>query len=156
MSDDLVRPVVLSAGEETRGIAPGTALLRLATSPRRDGTFDGAWWPRSRDVDSQLPDLIRSLSERLGTVERIGLDTGAWDVHHRSLTVDGHLVRIDWSAVDDHTMLVTRGVRDIFSFLMLPPEADEEAARAAMTLAVRDGNSASAAEILAATGIDAR
>ncbi|WJV47202.1 hypothetical protein [Streptomyces flavofungini] len=53
-------------------------------------------------------------------------------------------------------MRVSRGARDIFSFLMLAPDAGEEAARAAMTLAVRDDDSASAAEILAATGIDPR
>ncbi|WP_264081191.1 DUF5994 family protein [Streptomyces spectabilis] len=128
----------------------------MATTSRRDGTFDGAWWPRSRNLAAQLPGLIRALTDKLGAVTRIGLDAGAWDVHLHSMAVDGHLVRIDWSEVEDHTMLVTRGQQDIFSFLMLPPHADGTAAHAAMTLAVRDGNSASAAEILAATGIAVR
>ncbi|ARX85281.1 MULTISPECIES: DUF5994 family protein [Streptomyces] len=125
----------------------------METTPRRDGTFDGAWWPRSRDLEGQLPDLIRALTERLGPLARIGLDASAWDVHTRHVIVDGHMVRIDWSAVDDNTMLITRGRQDIFSFLMLPPQTDATAARAAMAMAVQDGNGASAAEILAVTGI---
>ncbi|MFI8933199.1 DUF5994 family protein [Streptomyces sp. NPDC053474] len=156
MSDDPAGPVELPAETGTPHGVLGASLLRMATTPRRDGTFDGAWWPRSRNLAVQLPGLIRALTERLGSVARIGLDSGAWDVRLRSMAVDGSLVRIDWSEVDDHTMLVTRGRQDIFSFLMLPWYADETAARAAMTLAVQDGNSASAAEILAATGIPAR
>ncbi|WP_172385907.1 DUF5994 family protein [Streptomyces sp. MNP-20] len=156
MSDDPAGPVVLPTESGTRQTFPGAALLRMATTSRRDGTFDGAWWPRSRNLGAQLPGLIRALTDKLGAVARIGLDAGAWDVHLHSVAVDGHLVRIDWSEVDDHTMLVTRGHQDIFSFLMLPWYADERAAHAAMTLAVQDGNSASATEILAATGIPAR
>ncbi|MGD6755711.1 DUF5994 family protein [Streptomyces sp. BH105] len=71
----------------------------------------------------------------------------------RRMTVDGHTVRIDWSGVGDNTMLITRGRQDIFSFLMLPPRSDSSAARTAMATAVQDRNSASAADILAATGI---
>ncbi|MEI5098665.1 DUF5994 family protein [Streptomyces sp. PmtG] len=153
MTGDPAGPAKLLADTQTHLAAPGAAVLRMRTTPRRDGTFDGAWWPRSRNLETQLPDLVRALTERLGPLSRVGLDASAWDVHTHHLTVDGHLVRIDWSAVDDSTMLITRGRQDIFSFLMLPPRTDASAARAAMAMAVRDGNSASAAEILAATGI---
>ncbi|MFC6064775.1 DUF5994 family protein [Streptomyces ochraceiscleroticus] len=132
---------------------PGAAVLRMETTPRRDGTFDGAWWPHSRDLEAQLPGLLRALTERLGPIARVGLDASAWDVHRRYVMSDGHMVRIDWSAVDDSTMLITRGRQDIFSFLMLPPQTAGPAAHNAMTMAVQDGNSASAAEILLTTGI---
>ncbi|MGA4840507.1 DUF5994 family protein [Streptomyces sp. G45] len=153
MTADPTPPAMLLADTQAHQAAPGTAVLRMETTPRRDGTFDGAWWPRSRDLETQLPGLIRALTERLGPLARIGLDASAWDVHTRHAIVDGHMVRIDWSAVDDNTMLITRGRQDIFSFLMLPPQIDTTAARAAMAMAVQDGNSASAAEILTATGI---
>ncbi|MWA15653.1 DUF5994 family protein [Streptomyces sp. BA2] len=153
MTAEPAPPVMLLADTQAHQVIPGAAVLRMETTPRRDGTFDGAWWPRTRDLETQLAGLIRALTERLGPIARIGLDTSSWDVHARHLVVDGHTVRIDWSAVDDSTMLVTRGRQDIFSFLMLPPQTEASAARAAMTMAVQDGNSASASEILAATGI---
>ncbi|MGW2225517.1 DUF5994 family protein [Streptomyces formicae] len=153
MTADPTPPVMLLADTQTHQAAPGAAVLRMQTTPRRDGTFDGAWWPRSRNLETQLPGLIRALTEHLGPLARIGLDASAWDVHTRHVVVDGHMVRIDWSAVGDSTMLITRGRQDIFSFLMLPPQTDATAARAAMTMAVQDGNNASAPEILAATGI---
>ncbi|MEV8018844.1 DUF5994 family protein [Streptomyces sp. NPDC086554] len=153
MTDDSESSAKLLADTQTHLVAPGAAVLRMQMTPRRDGTFDGAWWPRSRNLETQLPDLIRALTERLGPLARIGLDASAWDVHTRHVIVDGHMVRIDWSAVDDSTMLITRGRQDIFSFLLLPPQTDASAARAAMARAVQDGNSASAAEILSATGI---
>ncbi|WP_373311846.1 DUF5994 family protein [Streptomyces aurantiogriseus] len=30
------------------------------------GCFDGAWWPRSRDLESQLPGLLTALTARPG------------------------------------------------------------------------------------------
>ncbi|MEU8551844.1 DUF5994 family protein [Streptomyces roseoverticillatus] len=32
----------------------------MQTTPRRDGTFDGAWWPRSRNLETQLPGYARA------------------------------------------------------------------------------------------------
>ncbi|MEV4927153.1 hypothetical protein [Streptomyces roseoverticillatus] len=41
---------------------------------------------------------MRALTERLGPLARIGLDAGARGVRTRHVIVDGHMVRIDWSA----------------------------------------------------------
>ncbi|MEF3118183.1 DUF5994 family protein [Streptomyces chrestomyceticus] len=153
MTVDPLLPVTLPDGARAHQAGPGTAVLRVETTPRRDGTFDGSWWPRSRDLGTELPGLLRVLAERLGSLARLGLDASAWDTHPHHWLVDGHLIRIDWSEVGDGTMLVTRGRQDIFSFLVLPAQADASAARSAMAMALQDGNSASAAEIFAATGI---
>ena len=53
------------------------------------GTFHVAWWPRSRDLESQLPGLLAVLTAR-----------------------PDPLARIDRSAVGDDTMIVNRGDRD--------------------------------------------
>jgi len=39
----------------------------------------------------------------------VGLDASDWDGAPGHLFVDGRMVRIDWSAVGDNTMIVTRG-----------------------------------------------
>ncbi|MFE7929081.1 DUF5994 family protein [Streptomyces sp. NPDC057456] len=146
-------PIRLLADTGAEPILPGTAVLRMETTSKRTGTFDGAWWPRSRDLESQLSGLIAALTARLGPLARVGLDAGAWDDRPGHLVVDGRSVRIDWSAVGDDTMIVTRGDRDHFMFLVIPPRTTPSLARAAMAMAVRDDNDASAERILAATGV---
>src|SRR4051812_35019694 len=42
------------------------ARLELKPNFPRTGFVDGGWWPRSRDLRAELPDLIASLSAQLG------------------------------------------------------------------------------------------
>lgn len=133
-------------------VRPGTAVVRLETTHERQGSLDGAWWPRSRDVTAELPALITALTEYLGPITRVGLDADAWEQLPTRMTVDGRVVRIDSSAVGDDTVLVTRGEQDLFSLLVVPPHATPEAARAAMVEAVRADNTVQAAQILIDTG----
>ncbi|MFJ2901787.1 DUF5994 family protein [Streptomyces sp. NPDC091279] len=136
-------------------VLPGSAVLRMETTARRTGTFDGAWWPRTRDVRSELAGLLTELTAHLGPLARVGLDAGDWDETPGHLFVDGHMVRVDWSDVSDNTMIVTRGDQDHFLFLVIPPGTGPGPAHAAMVMAVADDNAVSAARILAATGITA-
>jgi hypothetical protein len=146
-------PVRLLADISSEPVLPGTAVLRMETTARRTGTFDGAWWPRTRDLTSELSGLLTALTARLGPLARVGLDAGDWDGSPGHLFVDGHMVRIDWSAVGDNTMIVTRGDQDHFLFLVIPSGTGIGPAHAAMVMAVQDDNAASAERILAATGI---
>lgn len=148
---DTVKLLADTIGEP---VVPGTAVLRMETTTKRTGTFDGAWWPRTRDLVSQLTPLLAALTARLGPIARAGLDASDWDEAPGHLFVDGHIVRIDWSAVSDHTMIITRGDRDHFLFLVIPPGTGPGPAHAAMVMAVQDGNAVSAERILAVTGID--
>ncbi|MEV7775968.1 DUF5994 family protein [Kitasatospora sp. NPDC086791] len=132
---------------------PGTVLLRLETTRSRAGALDGAWWPHSRDISVELPGLVRALTEHLGPVESVGLDAEAWDDVPARLVVDGRSVHIDRYPVGDDTVIVTRGDRDHFSLLVVPPQASREAALAAMARAVEAGGTDSAQQILIATGI---
>nr|BFD92168.1 DUF5994 family protein [Kitasatospora sp. Xyl93] len=143
----------LLPGRFRQAAKPGTVLLRLETTQSREGALDGAWWPRSRDVGAELPGLVRALAEHLGPVASVGLDTDAWDDVPARLVVDGRSVHIDRYPVGDDTVIVTRGDRDHFSLLVVPPQASREAALAAMARAVEAGGTDSAGQILVATGI---
>ncbi|MET9496931.1 DUF5994 family protein [Streptomyces sp. NPDC006552] len=125
----------------------------METTTGRAGRFDGAWWPRSRSLKTELPGLVAAVTARLGPVTRIGLDASEWDETPNHLFADGHMVRFDWSAVSDDTMIVTRGDRDHFLFLVIPPGAGRGSAHAAMVMAVREDNAFSAERILTATGV---
>ncbi|MGW7003631.1 DUF5994 family protein [Streptomyces sp. NPDC054933] len=133
-------------------VKPGTALLRLETTHARQGILDGAWWPRSRDIGAELPSLIAALTEHLGAVTRVGLDASAWEELPTRLIVDDRVVHIDSFPVGDDTVLITRGDRDHFSLLVIPPHATPDAARAAMARAVRADNVNQAEQILIDTG----
>ncbi|MGY3204013.1 DUF5994 family protein [Streptomyces sp. TE5632] len=137
-----------------QSVGPGTALLRLETTHAREGILDGAWWPRSRDIGAELPSLVTALTGHLGPVTRVGLDASAWDELPTRLVIDGRVVHIDSFPVGDDTVLITRGDRDHFSLLVVPPDTMPDAARAAMARAVRADNVTGAEQILIDTGSD--
>lgn len=134
-------------------VEPGLLALRLQAAPSREGLFDGAWWPHSRNIHAELPGLIAVMTEHLGTIARVGLDADAWDGLGEPLFVDGRLVHVDWFPVGDDTVIITRGDLDHFSLLAIPPEASIDEAHAAMTMATHIGNTESGQQILVATGI---
>lgn len=129
--------------------APLLPRLALETTLSRDGMFDGAWWPRSRNIGAELPDLITALSVHLGRILRVGLDTGAWNDIPRSVTSDGLLVKVSWFTSSDDTISLTRGMQDHFLLLVVPPGTDPRTAAAAMAGAACTGNHTTAAELLA-------
>ncbi|GGV91427.1 hypothetical protein GCM10015535_49700 [Streptomyces gelaticus] len=148
---DAPTPPKLLPDEIHRAVKPGTAMLRLQTTHSREGVLDGAWWPRSRDIATELPALIRALTAHLGPVTRVGLDADAWEEVPTRVIVDDRVVRLDSFPVGDDTVLITRGDNDHFALLVVPPDTTPDAARVAMARAVDVGNVTQAAEILVAT-----
>ncbi|MEU9231154.1 DUF5994 family protein [Streptomyces subrutilus] len=134
-----------------RAIKPGTALLRLETTSSRKGRLDGAWWPRTRDIETELPALISVLTGHLGPITRVGVDASAWNGLPVRLVIDDQIVHLDSDPVGDGTVLITRGHNDHFALLVVPPDTTADAAREAMARAVRADNSTQAAQILIAT-----
>ncbi|MFE1899338.1 DUF5994 family protein [Streptomyces yangpuensis] len=134
-----------------RAVNPGTALLRLETTPSREGLLDGAWWPRTRDIETELPALIGVLTGHLGPITRVGVDASAWNALPPRLIIDDQVVHLDSDPVGDDTVLITRGHNDHFALLVVPPDTTADAAREAMARAVRADNITEAAQILIAT-----
>ncbi|WP_329382866.1 DUF5994 family protein [Streptomyces sp. NBC_01351] len=133
-----------------QAVKPGTALLRLETTRSRQGVLDGAWWPRSRDLTTELPALITALTGHLGPITRVGLDATAWQDIPTRLVIDDQVVHLDSDPVGDDTVLITRGHNDHFALLVVPPDTTADAAREAMARAVRADNTTQAAQILIA------
>lgn len=134
-----------------QAVKPGTAVLRMETTHSRTGILDGAWWPRSKDIATELPALIRVLTEYLGLITRVGLDASAWDGLPTRLVIDDRVVHIDSDPVGDDTILITRGHNDHFALLVVPPDTTPDAARTAMARAVRADNLTQATQLLVAT-----
>ncbi|MFE0604186.1 DUF5994 family protein [Streptomyces sp. NPDC058892] len=105
-----------------RAVKPGTALLRLETTRSREGLLDGAWWPHTRDIETELPALIGVLTGHLGPITRVGVDASAWNALPPRLIIDDQVVHLDSDPVGDDTVLITRGRNDHFALLVVPPE----------------------------------
>ncbi len=131
-------------------LPPLPALPRLALDCTfsRTGMFDGAWWPRSRDLRTELPNLITALAAHFGPIARVGLDTGAWDAVPRRLMIDGAAVHVGRFSASDHTISITRGLQDHVLLLVIPPLADPATAATAMAAAAHPDNHATAAQLL--------
>jgi hypothetical protein len=138
----------------SRPSAPPGLRLQLDPTMAGTGAVDGGWWPRSRDPDAELPDLIAGMDSSLGPVTRMALNLDAWGSAPRRVAVDGRRVRVGWfRQMDAHTIGLTRAAQDRVVLLVVPPQATTAAAQIAMAMAADGANSAGPADILAAAGI---
>ncbi|MFG3266145.1 MULTISPECIES: DUF5994 family protein [Streptomyces] len=150
-SDIHRKPPLLLPDAIHHAVKPGTALLRLETTRSREGLLDGAWWPHTYDIETELPALISVLTGHLGPITRVGVDSAAWNGLPTRLVIDDQVVHLDSDPVGDDTVLITRGHNDHFALLVVPPDTTADAAREAMAHAVRADNITDAAQILIAT-----
>jgi hypothetical protein len=137
--------------------APATRRsLRLRLKPKAaiTGYVDGAWWPRSRDLAAELPELAGVLAVRLGPVRQVAFALAGWDAAPRRAEIGGRSVRLEgFRSQDANVVYVTGTNRRRISLLVVPPEAAEGAGHDAMMVAARPGNADSIAEILRASGV---
>src|SRR5271165_7277762 len=54
------------------------ARLALCERDRARGAVDGAWWPKSPDLGSELPDLVAVFGSWIGPVHRVVYDPSVW------------------------------------------------------------------------------
>src|SRR6266545_1070437 len=97
-------------------IEPPRQTLRLKLKPKAPTTWDvdGAWWPRSWDLFTELPALLAVLAIRLGRVQQVSYNLSTWNAAPRRLNVDGHQVRLGgFHAQHPHTIdvIASNGTR---------------------------------------------
>lgn len=133
---------------------PPRQTLRLKLKPKAPatGSVDGAWWPRSRDLSTELPALLAVLAIRLGGVERVSYNLATWDAAPRRLDVNGRQLRLGgFHAQHAHTVDVigAHGVR--LTLFVVPPTSDPVAAHRTLITASRRDNVDSIDRLLTAT-----
>jgi uncharacterized protein DUF5994 len=138
----------------TMAIEQPRQTLRLKLKPKAPATgyVDGAWWPRSRDLSTELPALVAVLAIRLGDVQRVSYNLATWDAAPRRLDVNGRQLRLGgFHAQHAHTVDVIGANGARLTLLVLPPGADPDAAHRTLITASRRDNVDSIADLLAAT-----
>ncbi len=129
--------------------------LRLKLKPKAPvtGSVDGAWWPRSLDLPTELPALVEVLAIRLGRVERVSYHLGAWDAAPRRIDVDGRPLRLGgYRAQNPHTVDVVGSTGRRITLLVLPPSTEEAIARQVLMQAGRRDDADSIDELFAPVG----
>ena len=114
--------------------------------------FDGAWFPRTRDLAVELPELIAELDRRGLRIERFTYPLGAWAPVDRKIVVQGRVVRTGgFRSMDPGVVCLTwaGGMRRA-DLLVVPPETDVLTGARALRLCTRRGLPSSPQMVLAA------
>jgi uncharacterized protein DUF5994 len=132
--------------------------LRLRLKPKAPATgyVDGAWWPRSRDLTTELAGLAEVLAVRLGRIERVAYALSTWDRAPRRLAVDGSRVHLEGFTYQNQNIVhVTGSNSGRVSLLVVPPETADSPGHDAMMTAAHRGNADRPEEILAGATLPA-
>jgi len=126
--------------------------LQLKPKAPTTGYVDGAWWPRSRNLPTELPALLAALIVRLGRVQRVSYNLTTWEPAHRRIHINGQLVRLGgFHTQHPHTvdLIETNGTR--ITLLVLPPATNKATAHHILMTASQPHNTDNIDELLTPT-----
>jgi hypothetical protein len=114
------------------------------------GYVDAAWWPRTRDLASELPPLMDVLWTAGREINRITYNLRAWEPSPRRMQIESRGVRLGgFDTSDPHTVRLSDAWgRERIDILVIAPETDPVVAQRIFDLASRTDASAPAQEIL--------
>jgi hypothetical protein len=126
--------------------------LALIDPPGERTTLDGAWWPRTRSLDEELPGLVQELHRRGIRVTRVAYNPDAWETAPRRMAADGRIIRLGWFRSIDPQLLDLTGdaARGRLDLLVVPPDTAAAAAGQAFTAASDRANRRTPTAVLAA------
>ena len=128
-----------------------TGDLRLDMKPvgSTTGFVDGAWWPYSTVLATEVPALLAAITGRLGSIERVSYNLAGWASASRRVDAGGIRVRLDGFRTRPPDTIDVSGVNDHrVTLLVIPPTTDQAAARDIMRRASTDGNTDSTDTLL--------
>ncbi|WP_156959546.1 DUF5994 family protein [Nocardia sp. BMG51109] len=104
---------------------PWTHRLRLELDAGGTGNTDGAWWPHSRDLAVELPDLFSALRPGFGPIRRVIYPIDEWSTAPKELDSGGCRVRLDgYRQIPARTLQVLGIGGDTLTLRIITPEAD--------------------------------
>ena len=97
-------PILSFGTAQARRSAIGYLRLRLKPAHRSCGFVQGAWWPRTDQLFTELPPLLAALAPRVGSVDRVIYDETRWAPHSLRMEFRGRSIILEGSsATHDHT-----------------------------------------------------
>jgi hypothetical protein len=140
-------PAVDSAGPAAESASPRPRMALSASVGL--GALDGAWWPRSRNLETELADLVDSFPATSGRIVHAVYSRPDWRPAHRRIKVKWGVIKVGSFPNDDsHRILLSLSSREILHIMVIPPHSSPALALAVMVTAASPGNRDSAATIL--------
>lgn len=126
----------------------GTPRLRLKPTSQGSGQVDGAWWPRSDDLITELLDLIAVLPVRQGAICRVMYNPSEWATTPTEVVTDGRAVQLDRSGGRPNTVEILDAKGNSVVLLVVPAHMDPDQAHAMVTAAAAPGNASTVDALL--------
>ncbi|MEW2166470.1 DUF5994 family protein [Streptomyces sp. NPDC007084] len=118
---------------------PVRPLLRLRLAPHGDlpRAIDGAWWPRSYELLTELPDLLAGLPNAWGHVSSVTVNGTAWSALPGRILVANQVVRLHTAAAGSgpQTIVLVAPGEGRWDLLVVPPDTTEAEAEPLMSAA---------------------
>ena len=131
----------------TRGVR--TPRFQLKPTAHGSGYVDGAWWPRSDDLMTELPDLIAVLSVRHGAISRVMYNLTEWRRTPTELVTGGRAVELGgYRGQPPNTVEVFDAKGNKIVFLVVPFHVDPDQAHAIVMEAAAPGSVSSVDNLL--------
>jgi hypothetical protein len=124
--------------------------LSLKAGLKTSGYVDGAWWPGSLDLASEIPALVGQLADRWGAVDRVSYELAAWLPAVRQVESGGRRVRLDsftGRRPSDSIRVIGAG-RPTLTLLVIPPATDPQEAVEMLRCAGSEGNEQTVDDLL--------
>ncbi len=110
-------PILSFQAAHARRSAIGSLRLRLKPAHRTCGFVQGAWWPRTNQLHTELPLLLAALWPRVGSVDRVIYDETSWAPATLRMQFRGHNILLEGSNTTSTNILSVIG--DGFGRLVL-------------------------------------
>jgi hypothetical protein len=136
-----------SRWDATRGIR--TPRFRLKPTAHGSGYVDGAWWPHSDDLMTELPGLIAVLSIRLGAISCVRYNNTEWKITPAELVSGGCVVQLDgYRGQPPNTVEVLDSKGNKIVLLVVPFHIDPDQAHGIVMAAAAPGDASSVDALL--------
>jgi hypothetical protein len=140
--------------------APRVALQVHLDSGYQSGPVDGAWWPQSRDLATEMVDLVDHLSTLLGGIDKVLFSRPDWDAWaglantHLLECRTGPVRLSSFPSDDTHLVVVTMRSGQRYRLLVIPSTTAPSEAAEVMEQAADERNTRGPAELLGLLGHD--
>ena len=154
MSTALLPPPVDTEPRDDKPASSEAARISFRQPVSRSGFIDAAWWPRSRDLTTEVPPLLDVLWTAAREITRITYNIAAWDPAPRRMRIEGRLVRLGGFTTSDPVTvrLSDAGGAERIDILVIAPTTDAALAQRVLLLASQADSPYRAAEILTRAG----
>jgi hypothetical protein len=123
--------------------------LRLKPAHRICGSVQGAWWPRTDQLHTQLPLLLAALSPRVGSVDRVIYDETGWAPASLRMQFRGRSIILEGSSTTSTNILslIGEGFGRLV-LLVVPPYTNPTRAYTAVMTASKPNDASTPDELL--------